>query len=70
MQTTLIGPDNKVAQTWGGNGWDPDAVAAAVKATAYKVEGRQQCRIEDIAQTGMFPCHLLELPAVALLSSS
>lgn len=36
MQTTLIGPDDRVVQTWGGSGWDPETVAAAVKAAASK----------------------------------
>jgi len=33
MQTTLIGPDSTVAQTWEGSGWDPASVVNAVKAT-------------------------------------
>ena len=36
MQTTLIGPDNKVAQVWPGSGWDPNDVAHAVEAVAMK----------------------------------
>lgn len=32
METTLIGPDGKVAQTWDGSGWDPHAVAQAVRS--------------------------------------
>jgi protein SCO1 len=35
METTLLGPDNKVAQEWEGSGWDPDTVADAVKAATY-----------------------------------
>ena len=36
METTLIGPDSKVAQTWEGSGWDPHEVAEAVGAAAKK----------------------------------
>ena len=35
METTLLGPDNKVAQEWEGSDWDPDTVADAVKAAVY-----------------------------------
>jgi protein SCO1 len=35
METTLLGPDNKVAQEWDGSDWDPDTVADAVKAAVY-----------------------------------
>lgn len=34
MQTALIGPDGNLAQIWGGDDWDPAAVAKAVEATA------------------------------------
>jgi len=36
METTLIGPDSKVAQTWSGSDWKPDEVASAVEAVAAK----------------------------------
>ena len=36
MQTTLIGPDGKVAETWSGSGWNPDELAAAVQSAALK----------------------------------
>jgi len=36
MQTTLLDKDNKVAQQWGGSGWNPSDVANAVAALALK----------------------------------
>ena len=36
MQTTLIDKNSKVAQQWGGSGWSPHDVAAAVEAAAIK----------------------------------
>jgi protein SCO1/2 len=36
MQTTLIDPNSKVAQQWGGSGWSPNEVASAVESTALK----------------------------------
>lgn len=38
MQTTLIGPDNKVAQIWEGSGWNPEEVANSVKAAISKAK--------------------------------
>ncbi len=34
METTLIGPENTVVQSWGGDDWNPAEVAAAVRAAA------------------------------------
>jgi len=36
MQTTLVDKDNKVAQQWGGSGWNPSEVANAVAALALQ----------------------------------
>jgi protein SCO1/2 len=36
MRTLLIGPDNKIAQTWEGSEWDTANITAAVKAATYK----------------------------------
>ena len=36
MQTTLIGPDSKVLQTWEGSDWSPSDVAKAVEAATQK----------------------------------
>jgi hypothetical protein len=36
MQTTLLDRDNKVAQQWGGSGWNPGDVANAVAALALQ----------------------------------
>ncbi|HUN84223.1 MAG TPA: SCO family protein [Terracidiphilus sp.] len=37
MQTTLLDKENKVAQQWGGSGWNPSDVANAVAALALQV---------------------------------
>jgi protein SCO1/2 len=39
METVLIGPENTVVQSWGGDDWNPAEVAAAVQAAA---EGKAQ----------------------------
>ncbi len=36
MVTALIAPDGTLLQTWGGDGWNPQAVAKAVAAAAVK----------------------------------
>lgn len=36
MQTTLLDEENKVAQQWGGSGWNPSDVANAVAAVALQ----------------------------------
>ncbi len=36
MQTTLLDKENKVAQQWGGSGWNPSDVANAVAALAQR----------------------------------
>ena len=36
MQTTLLDKENKVAQQWGGSGWNPSEVANAVAALALQ----------------------------------
>ena len=36
MQTTLIGPDSKVLQTWEGSNWSPSDVAKAVETATQK----------------------------------
>ena len=44
MQTALIAPDGTVAELWGGDDWNPKAIAKAIEAASERAPSRKPVR--------------------------